>query len=143
MRKLRLGVSEVVASMLILLIVVSIGTMLYMYLYSQVIWNRQIVSQELTEEELRTQEQLSILLVVGNHTTNTITVIVASGPSPVTIQAIYVNNTLASSEEITLDSYSVVELGPINSPIPLTSGARIFVRIAYRGGYADSWGEVA
>ena len=139
--KRKLGVSEIVAAMMLLLITVTIGTALYFYLYSRAIAYQQSVSQELVAEELRSKQQLTILLVKGDSGSNTITVIVAAGPAPVEINAIYVNNTLAVeyNPPRIINASTVEELPPI--PLPntlgrLSQGTVVNVKIVYAGGYA-------
>ncbi len=139
----KLGVSDIVAAMLLLLIVVAVGTSLYLYLYSRAIAYQQSVSQEIIAEEIRSKQQLAILLVHGNSTIQEITVIVASGGAPVEINAIYVNETLASTNTITVNSESVMEI-KVTSPITIASGNVVKVKIVYAGGYAnvEASGEV-
>ncbi len=144
--RIKLGVSDIVAAMLLLLIVVAVGTSLYLYLYSRAIAYQQSVSQELIAEEIRSKQQLAILLVHGNSTSQEIqeiTVIVASGEASVEINAIYVNETLASTETITVNPESVVEIR-VQSPIALSSGDVVKVKIVYAGGYlnVEASGEV-
>jgi len=141
---LRRAISEIVASMLLLLIVVAIGTTLYLYLYSKAMGYQQTLAQELLEEEILSKQQLSVLLVVGYSDTRQVRVVVATGPVPVEVNAVYINNTLATQySSLKLDSYAVEEL-QIPSPISLESGDIIYVRIIYGRGffYIDSSGKV-
>jgi len=140
----RVGVSEVVSSMIILLIVVIVGVMLYLNLYYTATLNQQILSKELIEEEIKAQEHLSLLLVTGSSTSNNITIILASGTNPVNIVSIYVNDTLAISYNppLTLGSLEVYEL-TVESPIELTTNSIIRVKVIFKGGTVESWGEVS
>ena len=141
--RIKLGVSDIVAAMLLLLIVVAVGTSLYLYLYSRAIAYQQSVSQELIAEEIRSKQQLAILLVHGDSASQEVTVIVASGEAPVEINAIYVNETLASTETITVNPESIVEIR-VQSPIVVSSGSIVKVKIIYAGGYlnVEASGEV-
>ena len=143
--KRKLGVSEIVAAMMLLLITVAIGTALYLYLYSRAIAYQQSVSQELVAEELRSKQQLIVLLAYGNSTTNTVTLYLATGNAPVEVNGIYVNNTLAQeyNPPIHLNASAISKI-TINSPIPLASGNIIYIKIIYAGGYsyAEASGEV-
>jgi len=138
-----LGISEVVAAILLLLIVVAVGTALYLYLYSRAIAYQQSVTQELIVEEIRSKQQLAILLVHGISISQEIAVIVASGETPVEINAIYVNETLASATTTTVNPESVVEIR-VQSPIVIASGNIVKVKIVYAGGYVsvEASGEV-
>jgi len=141
--RVRYGVSEVVASMLLLLIVVSVGTALYLYLYYKSTFYQQRISQELLAEEMRSKQQLTILLVHGDSNTGNISVVVATGSFPVEVNAIYVNDTLAYETTLNLDRYAVEEIF-ITSPIKLNSGDVVYVKIVYAGGhfYVEASGEV-
>ena len=142
--KVRYGVSEIVASMLLLLIIVSIGTALYLYLYYRTTFHQQRTEQLILEEEIKAKEQVAILLAVGYSETNTVKVILAIGPNPTRIYAVYVNNTLAVNYNPPQNykPLEIVEL-EVQSPITLQPNSVILVRIIYGGGYAEVWGEVA
>ncbi len=141
--KFKLSISEIVASMLLLLIVVSIGTALYLYLYYKSTFYQQRISQELLAEEIRSKQQLTILLVHGYSSTRSISIVVATGSFPVEVNAIYVNDTLAYETTLNLDKYAVEEIS-ITSPITLDSGDIVYVKIVYAGGYfyVEASGEV-
>jgi len=128
------AVSEITASILTLLIVVGTCSGLYLYLYSNVAFYRHSISQELLAEEARAKQQLSILLVHGNSTSQTIDVVVASGYAEVRIDAIYVNNVLASSETITIKPLTSTII-TVKSPITLNPGDIITVKMVYAEGY--------
>lgn len=141
--KFKLAVSEIVASMLLLLIVVSIGTTLYLYLYYRSTFYQQRILQELLNEEMLSKQQLTILLVRGNSSVSSISIVLATGSFPVEINAIYVNGTLAYETTLNLGGYVVEEI-LIESPIILNPGDIIYVKIVYAGGrfYAEASGEV-
>jgi len=137
--KRKLGVSEIVAAMMLLLITVAIGTALYLYLYSRAIAYQQSVSQELVAEELRSKQQLTILLVKGDSGSNTITIVVATGVAPVEVNAIYVNDTLAKKYEPPLRlNASIIDEISIQNPsaLSLSPNSIVKVKIIYAGGYA-------
>lgn len=141
--KFKLAVSEIVASMLLLLIVVSIGTTLYLYLYYRSTFYQQRILQELLNEEMLSKQQLTVLLVRGNSSVSSISIVLATGSFPVEINAIYVNGTLAYETTLNLGGYVVEEI-LIESPIILNPGDIIYVKIVYAGGrfYAEASGEV-
>ncbi len=128
------AVSEITASVLTLLIVVSTCSGLYLYLYSNVALYQHSMSQELLTEETRAKQQLSILLVHGNSTSQTIDIVVSSGSTEVKINAIYVNNVLASSETIIIKPLTSTVI-TVKSPITLNPGDIITVKIVYAEGY--------
>jgi len=144
--KRKLGVSEIVAAMMLLLITVAIGTALYLYLYSRAIAYQQSLSQELVAEEVRLKQQLTILLVKGDSKSKTITVYLATSDAPVELNGIYVNNTLVKNYNppIHLNASTISKITITSPPIPLASGNIVYVKIIYAGGYsyAEASGEV-
>ncbi|OYT50862.1 MAG: hypothetical protein B6U76_11995 [Desulfurococcales archaeon ex4484_217_2] len=140
----RKAISEIVASMLLLLIIVSIGTALYLYLYYRTTFHRQRTEQQILEEEIKAKEQVAILLAVGSSKTNRVKVVLAIGPNPVRIYAVYVNDTLAVnySPPQNHKPLEIVEL-EISSPITLQPNSIVLVRVVYGGGYVEALGEVA
>ena len=143
MTGLKKAVSEIVASMLLLLIIVSIGTALYLYLYYRTTFHQQRTEQQILEEEIKAKEQVAILLVVGYSEAKTVKVILAIGPNPTGIRAIYVNNTLAVNYNPPQNykPLEIVEL-EISSPITLQPNSIVLVRVVYGGGYVEALGEV-
>ena len=102
--------------------------------------------QETIRADIAAKQQLEILLVVGYSSdqggNGNITIIVATGSYPVEIYSIYVNNTLVPS--YSGEWIQALTIKPINvtSPIPLTSGDKILVKIVHGGGSDEAWGEV-
>ena len=144
--KVRYGVSEIVASMLLLLIIVSIGTALYLYLYYRTTFHQQRTEQQILEEEIKSKEQVTILLTVGYSDTGKVKVILAIGPNPTKIYAVYINSTLAKNYNPPRNCkpLEIVELEvPVPSPVTLQPNSIILVRVVYGGGYVEAWGEVA
>ncbi len=141
--KYKVGVSEIVASMLLLLIILAIGSFLYLYLYQRAFYQQQVVSQEITEEEFKVQQQLTILFAVGSSLDNKVTIIFATGPVGVKVYSIYVNNTLVEGFSSSTYNPTGVYNITVTSPITLVSDSHIIVRIVFEGGIADAWGEVA
>ena len=139
----RKAISEIVASMLLLLIIVSIGTALYLYLYYRTTFHQQRTEQQILEEEIKAKEQVAILLAVGSSKTDRVKVVLAIGPNPARIYAVYVNNTLAVNYNPPQNykPLEVVEL-EVPSPITLQPNSIILVRVVYGGGYVETWGEV-
>ena len=145
MFKLR-AISEIVAALLIMLIVISIGVSIYLYILSNILRYQQYMSQQLLSEEVKFRQTLTILHVLGNSTDNSVVVIVVSGNWPVNLIAVYINNTLAVDflslgKPKTIPPQSTIEL-QIPSPIPLSSNSIIEVKVVYEGGEVVSLGEV-
>lgn len=140
------AISEIVAALLIMLIAISIGVSIYLYVMSNILRYQQYMSQQLLSEEIKFRQSLTILYVLGNSTNNSIVVIVISCNWPVNLIAVYVNNTLAVDflslgRPKTIPPQSTVEL-QIPSPIPLNPNSIIEVKVVYEGGEVVSLGEV-
>lgn len=137
------GISEVVSSMLMLLIVVAIGVFVVVNLAYTYSLNQQVTSQKIVEEEVASRQDLTILLVSGR-VDGTVYVVVASGNWPVEVHAVYVNNTLVReyNPPLEIGSLEVVEL-TLTTQYSLRRGGVIVVRIAYGGGIVEGYGEVA
>ena len=144
--RLSKGISEIVAALLILLIIISVGVSVYLYMMSRVLTYQQTLSQRLISEEIKTREYLTILYVLGYSSNRTITIILVTGNWPVNLVSIYVNNTLAydfisSGSSRTLPPQNVTILH-IPSPITLNSNSIIEVKVIYEGGEEKVYGEV-
>ena len=139
------GISEVVSAMIMLLIVVIFGVALYLNLTYTTALNQQIIERQLLEEEIRTREVISVLLVLG-YSNETVNIVVAVGSYPTSILSIYVNGTLAQLPEDmpeTLEPFRVYEIRGIIVDIPMEANDTIYVRVVYGGGYVDVWGKVS
>jgi len=140
--KAKRGVSEIVSAILLLVIVVAVGSTLYVQFYLTATQHQLQVMQETVKADIASKQQLEILLAVGNGTTGEVTIIVATGSYPVQLYTIYINNTLAESYSNYWLSALTVEPINVSSPITLTSGAKIHVKVVYGGGSDEAWGEV-
>ena len=140
--KAKRGVSEIVSAILLLVIVVAVGSTLYVQFYLTATQHQLQVMQETVKADIASKQQLEILLAVGNGTTGEVTIIVATGSYPVQLYTIYINNTLAESYSNYWLSALTVEPINVSSPITLTSGAKIHVKVVYGGGIDEAWGEV-
>ena len=139
--KIKRGVSEIVSAILLLVIVVAVGSTLYVQFYLNATQHQLQVMQETIRADIAAKQQLEILLAVGYSKNNTVTIIVATGSYPVEIYSIYINNTLAQYNSTWLPALTIKEIN-VTSPITLTSGAKILVKIIHGGGTDEAWGEV-
>jgi len=129
-------VSEITSSMLVILIVISIGIGLVLAIFSNITSFATVLERSRLEYEIESKTDLAIALVTG-YTNGTISIVLCCGEYPVDVVAVYVNNTLAANYEpaLKLKPYTTVILS-ITSPVKLQKGDVIYVRVIY-----GEWGE--
>lgn len=120
----RFGVSEIVASLVLLLIVSSLGVFLYSITTSTTNTQIDIAITETSREILRTQERFRIVAATNSSETYTITVL-NYGEVDITISNIYVNGINNENPEIDVQSLELKPFNfnyssPLNSPLMIT-----------------------
>lgn len=128
-----IGVSELVASLMTLLITISLGS-LVLYLINEYVNGVQVMLRSKLEElRVDSLKSLDIIIAIGNESTNKVSVIVASGKLEVRILAIYVNDVLVESSIYVIKPLEIAVL-QVKSPITLRYGETFIVKIVHEGG---------
>lgn len=138
----RRGVSEIVSAMLLLVIAVAVGSVLYVQIYLTAMQHQMQMLQRAVRADLTVKQQLEVLLVVGDSSSNKVKVVVATSSYPVQLFSIYVNGTLAASYRDRYIPALTLEVIDVESPITLVSGSQVLVRIVHGGGTCEAYGEV-
>ncbi len=151
-RKTR-AISEIVSSLLLVIIVISTSTLVVLYVYRNIEAYRSRVQEEIVAAETTLKQTVNILYVVGNSTTNNVSIVFATGDYPVRIYGILINYTIAENYTVIrgdcwrengyliCNANNMVEI-IVRSPIELHPHTRINVVIAYGAGEAEAWGDV-
>ncbi|MEM4576168.1 MAG: archaellin/type IV pilin N-terminal domain-containing protein [Candidatus Nezhaarchaeales archaeon] len=142
MNKSKRGVSEVVSAILLLTITVAVGSILYVQIYLAATQHQTRLIQETVRADIAVKQQLRIMLVVGDSINNKVRIIVATGSYPVQLFSIYVDNALAVSYRDYYVPALTLDVIEVESPILLTKGSKILVRIVHGGGVEEAYGEV-
>ena len=136
-RYLRLGISPIVSTVLLILIIVSIGAVLVTSAYRMYSTFRSQVIEERSRIERELRQSLGVLLIRADSSIDKVTIVVVAADYPVKIYAIYINNTLVSEPNIELPPFEVSEL-EVNY-LGLNSGDLLNIKIVYEGGRIEEW----
>ncbi|WFO75563.1 hypothetical protein J4526_01350 [Desulfurococcaceae archaeon MEX13E-LK6-19] len=147
------AISEIVSSLLLVIIVISTSTLVVLYVYRNIEAYRSRVQEEIITAETLLKQTINILYVLGNSTTNNVSIVFATGEYPVRIYGILINYTVAENYTVIKgdcwveDGYLVCNANNmveimVRSPIELSPYTRINVIIAYGAGEAEAWGDV-
>lgn len=142
MNRSKRGVSEVVSAILLLTITVAVGSILYVQIYLAATQHQMQLIQEIVKADAAVKQQLRIMLVVGDFITNKVKIVITTGSYPVQLFSIYVDNTLAASYRDYYAPALTLDVIEVESPIALTKGSKILVRIVHGGGVEEAYGEV-
>lgn len=127
------GVSELVASLMTLLITISLGS-LVLYLINEYINNAQVMLKSRLEElKIASLKSLDVVIATGNESSNEVLLVVASGKLEVKILAIYVNEVLVEGSTYTIKPLEITVL-QVKSPVTLRHGESFVVKVVYEGG---------
>jgi len=141
------SVSPIVSSIIMLLIALSISSIIYITLYTQVVSSINAMKQELLETKIKLMQFLDIGLAVINATNKTLYLIVATGQNNVELITIYVNNTYIGYDlDLTIPPNTLyvirVDLSSIESQLTLSEGAIAYIKVIYEGGECYAFAEV-
>lgn len=100
------------------------------------------LGREAVRADIAIKQQLRILLVVGDSSSNKVKIVVATGSYSVQLHSIYVNSTLAASYQDRYVQALTLEVVEVDSPMTLAKGSKILAREVHGGGVKEAYGEV-
>ncbi len=138
------GVSELVSAALLVIIVVTVGTMVVARLIETASTGVQVASQESLRQLISARQALVVVGGLLDTAAGTVRVYIGSGDFPVTLQAVYVNDEpvsctvswdgeeaqLTGNNTVTMPAYT---LALISCPTPTTQ-TPLRVTVYYEGG---------
>ena len=123
----RMGISEIISSLIILLIVSALGTILYNYSLDAMNYQKNVLESDINIALDNAQVRIKVISTQSNYSANILNLTILNyGVYSVTIDDVYINNTRVQSY---LDGQGVtilpLGLGHINfvSPIPIIQDA--------------------
>lgn len=135
----KVGISELVASLMTLLITISLGSLI-LYVINDYINSVQVTLRYRLEElRMLSLRSLDLIMAVGNETTNEVTIVVASGRVEVRILAVYINEVLIRNSTYFIRPLEIVVVRA-RSPVALRSGEPFIVKVVHEGGKEVGYG---
>jgi len=123
----RRGISEIIGSLIILLIISAFGTILYNYSLDAMNYQKNVLESDIKIALDKAQVRIKVISAHSNYSANTLNLTILNyGVYSVTIDDVYINNTRVQSY---LDGQGTTilptDLGHINfvSPIPIIQDA--------------------
>ncbi len=150
-------ISELVAAILLVLIVVSVGSFIVYELMKRSSYSKQVfMSQLLKAKELAEEAPFNIVYTIYNATSGELIILLNVGSGQLTITGIYVNNTLVNTPNSTVivngaiipnpEKISVKEMDVnviiVENKLPITSGNIIVKVVSDAGTSATATGVV-
>jgi len=123
----RRGISEIIGSLMILLIISALGTILYNYSLDAMNYQKNVLESDIKIALDKAQVRIKVISTQSNYSANILNLTILNyGVCSVTIDDVYINNTRVQTY---LDGQGTtiltMDLGHINfvSPIPIIQGA--------------------
>ena len=138
----RRGISEIIGSLMILLIISALGTILYNYSLDAVNHQKNILESDINTALEKAQVRIKVISVQSNYSANILNLTILNyGSYSVTIDDIYINNT---NVQTYLDGQGTtilpLDLGQISlvSPVPIIQDELCDIVIVSLGGVTYS-----
>ena len=121
----RQGVSEIVASLILILIVSTAGVVAYSYSLGAFSSSNSLLQLQTNQKEEQARERFSITAVWWNTTNQLNLTVLNYGKIDLTIDAVYINGTLASNylsgKGVKTATWNLIQIKLI-SPMPIQNG---------------------
>lgn len=139
----RRGISEIIGSLMILLIISALGTILYNYSLDAVNHQKNILESDINTALEKAQVRIKVISVQSNYSANILNLTILNyGSYSVTIDDVYINNT---NVQTYLDGQGTtilpLDLGQISlvSPVPIIQDELCDIVIVSLGGVTYSY----
>lgn len=127
------GVSELIASLMTLLITISLGSII-LYIINEYSSNYQTLLKSMLEGEYSNRvKSVDAIMAIGNETSNEVLLIIANGKVELRITALYINDILVENTSLTLKPLDIT-IVKVKSPIKLRSGDIFIAKVIHEGG---------
>jgi len=140
------GISELVSAALLVIIVVTAGTLVVSRIIESASYGVQVSQRLGLRQVMAARQALAVVYAGVNYTSSTLNIIVGSGDFPVTLQSVYASETLLTSCKVAWDATEAQLTGNNTVTIPPYTLAHIIctlpkpgvvqVKIYYEGGAA-------
>lgn len=121
------GISEIIGSLMILLIISALGTILYNYSLDAMNYQKNVLESDIKIALDKAQVRIKVISTQSNYSANILNLTILNyGVCSVTIDDVYINNTRVQTYLDGQDTTILpMDLGHINfvSPIPIIQGA--------------------
>jgi len=135
------GISEIVASLITLLITIAVGSYIVYMVGSYADIIQSTLRADVESEYLSSVKSLDLVFAVGKVSSNEVSLVIANGLLQSRILSIYINETLAYNYSITINPLEVASL-TIKSPINLSKGSIFIAKVIYDGGERVIYGYI-
>jgi hypothetical protein len=142
------GISELVSAALLVIIVVTVGTLVVSRIIESASYGAQVSQMLGLKQVISARQALAVVYAAVNHTSSTLDIIVGTGDFPVNLQAVYANETLLTNCTASWDNSTAKLTGNNTVTLPPYTLARITctlpkpgvvqVKVYYEGGAATA-----
>lgn len=135
------GVSELISSVLLLLITLALGAIVITSISNYSYNINMLLSSDVEKRGIDLMKSLDIVIASGSKSANKIRLVISNGIVELKIIAIYVNDVPVEGFSLTLAPLDIriVEFEP---PIKLVENSILRVKVVYEGGEKVSYGYV-
>lgn len=133
------GVSELVSSLIVLLITIALGSIVIISINNYSYDVATLFKSDIERKATDSVRSLDLVMTSGSKSANTIKLVISNGIVRTRIIAVYVNDVPIQDLAITLEPLEIIVL-EFRSPVELSEGNVFRVKVVYEGGEGTIYG---
>ena len=135
------GVSELISTLLMLLITLAIGTFIIGYISDVSDRLYTLIKSDVERRSVELIKSLDIVFAIGSATNNEVKLALANGITELKILTVYINEVPVENSSITLEPLEI-RVVILKAPIQLLKNSVFKVKVVYEGGEGVIYGYV-
>lgn len=133
------GVSELVSSLIVLLITIALGSIVIISINNYSYDVATLFKSDIERKATDSVRSLDLVMTSGSKSANTIKLVISNGIVRTRIIAVYVNDVPIQDLAITLEPLEIIVL-EFRSPVELSEGNVFRVKVVYEGSEGTIYG---
>ncbi|MEM0454160.1 MAG: hypothetical protein QXO98_05855 [Sulfolobales archaeon] len=133
------GVSELVSSLIVLLITIALGSIVIISINNYSYDVATLFKSDIERKATDSVRSLDLVMTSGSKSANTIKLVISNGIVRTRIIAVYVNDVPIQDLAVTLEPLEIIVL-EFRSPVELSEGNVFRVKVVYEGGEGTIYG---
>ena len=135
------GVSELISTLLMLLITLAIGTFIIGYISDVSDRLYKLIKSDVERRSVELIKSLDIVFAIGSATNNEVKLALANGITELKILTVYINEVPVENSSITLEPLEI-RVVILKAPIQLLKNSVFKVKVVHEGGEGVIYGYV-
>ncbi len=135
----RIGVSELISSLLVLFITLALGAVVVVMIDNYSYNVSTLFKSDVERKAADLMKSLDVVMASGSGSTNEVRLVVSNGVVKLRVIAVYVDDVPVEGVDLVLDPLDI-RVVDLKSPVKLAAGHVFKVKVVYEGGEVVAYG---